>query len=102
MIDWLAYTFIKSIGWVLCRLPPGVAVWCGERLGLLGYWLRPKRRLGKSTGSCSWPTHRSRTPRRSKDASYLSRHVAISAGAVRSAFHRFESSTRARRIRRNW
>ena len=44
MIDWLAYTFIKSIGWVLCRLPPGVAVWCGEQSGLLGYWLQPKRR----------------------------------------------------------
>ena len=44
MIDWLAFTFVKSIGWVLCRLPPGVAVGLGERLGLLGYWLRPTRR----------------------------------------------------------
>ena len=44
MIDWLACTLVKSIGWLLCRLPPGVAVWCGERLGLLAYWLQPKRR----------------------------------------------------------
>lgn len=44
MIDRLVYTLVKGLGWVLCRLPPGVAVWLGERLGVLWYWLKPKRR----------------------------------------------------------
>jgi len=47
MIDWLACTLVKIIGWLLCRLPPAVAVWLGEQLGLLAYWLQPKRtRIG--------------------------------------------------------
>ena len=44
MINRLVYTLVKGLGWVLCRLPPGVAVWLGERLGILWYWLTPKRR----------------------------------------------------------
>ena len=47
MIDWLACLFVKVIGGLLCRLPPSVAVWIGERLGRLAYWLQPKRtRIG--------------------------------------------------------
>ncbi len=47
MIDWLACTLVKIIGWLFCRLPPAAAVWCGEQLGLLAYWLQPKRtRIG--------------------------------------------------------
>jgi len=47
MIDWLACTFVKSVSWLFCRLPPSVAVWCGEQAGGLAYWLQPKRtRIG--------------------------------------------------------
>ncbi|MBI2104340.1 MAG: mitochondrial fission ELM1 family protein [Candidatus Omnitrophica bacterium] len=43
MLDWLACTLVKAASGLLCRLPPGVAVWLGERLGLLACWLQPKR-----------------------------------------------------------
>ncbi|MDP3702983.1 MAG: ELM1/GtrOC1 family putative glycosyltransferase [Candidatus Omnitrophota bacterium] len=47
MIDWLLCTLVKTIGWWLCRLPPAAAVWLGEQIGLLAYWLQPKRtRIG--------------------------------------------------------
>lgn len=47
MVDWLVTTGVKALSAVLCRVPPDVAVWCGERLGGLAYWLRPKRaRIG--------------------------------------------------------
>jgi KDO2-lipid IV(A) lauroyltransferase len=47
MIDWLACTLVKAIGWLLCRLPPSAAVWLGEQLGLLAYRIQPKRaRIG--------------------------------------------------------
>ena len=47
MIDWLACTLVKVVGGLLCRLPPSVAVWIGERFGLLASWLQPKRtRIG--------------------------------------------------------
>jgi len=47
MLDWLACTCVKLIGGLLCRLPPSVAVWLGEQLGALAYWLQPKRtRMG--------------------------------------------------------
>ena len=47
MLDWLACTFVKIAGGLLCRLPPSVAVWLGERLGVLASWLQPKRtRIG--------------------------------------------------------
>lgn len=43
MLDWLACTLVKILGGLLCHLPPTVAVWCGEQLGALAYWLQPKR-----------------------------------------------------------
>jgi len=43
MIDWLACALVRTIGAVLCRVPPSVAVWCGERAGILASWLSPKR-----------------------------------------------------------
>ncbi len=47
MIDWLACTLVKGIGWLLCRLPASAAVWLGEQLGTLAYRLRPMRtRIG--------------------------------------------------------
>ncbi len=47
MIDWLAYTLVKGLGGLLCRLSPEAAVWIGEQLGALAYWLQPKRsRIG--------------------------------------------------------
>src|SRR3989338_5337012 len=47
MIDWLVCALVKTLGALLCLLPPGVAVWIGERLGALAYWLQPKRtRIG--------------------------------------------------------
>lgn len=47
MIDWLACTLVKGFGGLLCRVPPEVAVWVGERLGELAYWFQPKRsRIG--------------------------------------------------------
>ena len=47
MLDWLACALVKFTGGLLCRLPPGAAVWVGERLGGLAFWLQPKRtRIG--------------------------------------------------------
>ena len=47
MIDWLACTLVKAIGWLLCRLSPSAAVRLGEQLGLLTYRIQPKRaRIG--------------------------------------------------------
>jgi KDO2-lipid IV(A) lauroyltransferase len=43
MLDWLACGLVRALGTLLCRLPVGMAVWLGERLGLLGYWLQPGR-----------------------------------------------------------
>jgi KDO2-lipid IV(A) lauroyltransferase len=43
MLDWLACAFVKAASGLLCRLPPSVAVWLGERLGLLACRLQPKR-----------------------------------------------------------
>jgi len=43
MLDWLACTLVKAASGLLCRLPPGVAVWLGERFGELACWLQPKR-----------------------------------------------------------
>ena len=37
MIDWLACTLVKAIGWLLCRLSPRAAVRLGGQLGLLTY-----------------------------------------------------------------
>jgi len=44
MLDWLAWTFVKALGALLCRLPPEVAIWLGRRMGDVAYWLQPKRR----------------------------------------------------------
>ena len=44
MVDWIACNFVKGLSWLLCRLPPAISVWLGERLGLLTYWFQPKRR----------------------------------------------------------
>ena len=47
MLDWLACTLVKTISWIFCRLSAPAAVWIGERLGGLAYFLQPKRaRLG--------------------------------------------------------
>ena len=47
IVDWLACGLVRVVGWLLCRLPASAAVWIGERLGALGYWLQPKRtRIG--------------------------------------------------------
>ncbi len=43
MLDWLACALVKAASALLCRLPPGAAVWLGEQLGLLACWLQPKR-----------------------------------------------------------
>lgn len=47
MLDWLACSLVQATGAVLCRLPVSVAVWIGERFGLLAYRLQPRRaRIG--------------------------------------------------------
>ncbi len=47
MLDSLACALVKGLNTVLCRLPPSMAVWLGERFGTLACWLRPKRtRIG--------------------------------------------------------
>ena len=47
MIDWLACALVRVLGGLIALLPPSVAVWVGERLGALAYWLQPKRtRIG--------------------------------------------------------
>ena len=43
MLDWLLCGLVRALGAFLCWLPAEVAVWLGERLGGLGYWLQPKR-----------------------------------------------------------
>jgi KDO2-lipid IV(A) lauroyltransferase len=43
MLDWIAYWLVRASGALLCRLPPEAAVWLGERLGSLAYWLQPSR-----------------------------------------------------------
>ena len=44
MIDWLACVIAKSLSQLACWMSPGAAVWVGERLGSLAYWVQPKRR----------------------------------------------------------
>ncbi len=44
MIDWLAYNFVRAVGWLLCRLSPDFAVGLGQSLGRLAMRLQPKRR----------------------------------------------------------
>ncbi len=47
MLDSIACALVKGFSWLLCRLPPTLAVWIGRRLGGLAYWVRPKRaRIG--------------------------------------------------------
>ena len=47
MLDWLACTVVKLLSAGLCLARPEVAVWLGERFGLLAAWLQPKRvRIG--------------------------------------------------------
>ncbi len=47
MIDWLACLLVRVIGGGCCLLPSAAAVWIGERMGALAYWLQPKRtRIG--------------------------------------------------------
>ena len=43
MLDWLACTLVRFLTGLLCRLPPRLAVWLGERFGLLVYRCQPKR-----------------------------------------------------------
>lgn len=43
MIDWLLCTLVKLLGAVLCRLPASAAIWLGEQLGALAYFLQPRR-----------------------------------------------------------
>ena len=43
MIDSLACGLVKTLGWLLCRLPPGLCVRLGQSLGWLASWLQPKR-----------------------------------------------------------
>jgi len=44
MLDWLAYTTVKALGALLCRLPPEVAIWLGRRMGDVAYGIQLKRR----------------------------------------------------------
>jgi len=47
MLDWLACLLVRSLGWLLCRLPPSVCVFLGAGAGQLAYWVQPKRaRIG--------------------------------------------------------
>lgn len=43
MLDWLLTTLVKGFSALLCVLPPSVAVWLGERLGLVAMWAQPRR-----------------------------------------------------------
>ena len=60
MLDWIACQLVKILGWLLCRLPPSVAVWLGERLGELGYWVQPKRRQDHDPTLCGLRAGRDR------------------------------------------
>ncbi len=47
MLDSLACALVKAVAWLCLRLPPGAAVWLGERFGTLGAWVAPRRvRIG--------------------------------------------------------
>lgn len=43
MIDWLACLAVRLMSRLLCVMPAEAAVWCGQRLGGLIFWLQPKR-----------------------------------------------------------
>lgn len=44
MIDLIACTIVKALGWLLCRLPSGLVVWIGSCVGRLAYCLQTGRR----------------------------------------------------------
>ena len=44
IIDWSACALVKSLGWLLCHLPPSIALSLGECLGSLAFWFSSKRR----------------------------------------------------------
>jgi len=47
MLDSIACLIVKLLARIACALPTSTAVWIGERLGLLGFWISPKRvRIG--------------------------------------------------------
>ncbi|MBI3010475.1 MAG: mitochondrial fission ELM1 family protein, partial [Candidatus Omnitrophica bacterium] len=49
MLDWIACLLVKATSALFCRLPAAFAVWMGERLGTLAFWLQPSRtRIGMS------------------------------------------------------
>ena len=43
MLDWVLCTLVKGLSVLLCCLPPSVAVWLGECLGLVAMWAQPRR-----------------------------------------------------------
>ena len=43
MLDWVLCTLVKGLSALLCCLPPSVAVWLGECLGLVAMWAQPRR-----------------------------------------------------------
>lgn len=56
MLDWLACELVRLISGLACLLPAPVAVWLGERLGVVGSWLQPKRtRVGLANLRAAFP-----------------------------------------------
>jgi len=43
MLDWALCTLVKGLSALLCYLPPSVAIWLGECLGLVAMWAQPRR-----------------------------------------------------------
>ncbi|MBI3321475.1 MAG: mitochondrial fission ELM1 family protein [Candidatus Omnitrophica bacterium] len=43
MLDWLACALVRTASGFLCRVPPSLAIWVGERLGLVAARLQSKR-----------------------------------------------------------
>lgn len=47
MLDWLACSFVRVFGWIVCRLPLGFSVRVGAAAGWIVSWLAPSRiRIG--------------------------------------------------------
>ncbi len=43
-LAWLGLAPLAALGWVMARLPSGLGLWVGRRLGDLAYWALPGRR----------------------------------------------------------
>jgi len=44
LVDYIGYYIFKLFSFIFCHIPPSVALWIGRRIGVLAYYINPKRR----------------------------------------------------------